>query len=278
MPLMQRSGKPTLHYRVDDFTDPWKHAGTIVLQHGFGRSAQFWYSWVPYLARYYKVVRPDLRGMGEAPVDFDPATQTTMEAYVEDTLALLDELRLDAVHFCGESSGGILGMILAAEHPERIRTLNLVSAPVDRPRKHQETFMMGHASREEALRSLGVMRWAHAIYNTAEFFPPGTDPALREWYANEIGKTDVEALCGYSELLREVTAEAHLPRIKAPVLGIYPAGTAGAQEKKLIAGIKDLRIVHVPLKFPSILTLVPATCALHVLHFAARFDGISCHE
>jgi 3-oxoadipate enol-lactonase len=77
LPYLERNGKPTLHYRVDDYTDPWRATPTIVLQHGFGRSSQFWYSWVPYLSRFYKVVRPDLRGLGASPPDFDPSIRRT---------------------------------------------------------------------------------------------------------------------------------------------------------------------------------------------------------
>jgi hypothetical protein len=39
-----------MHYEVDDFTDPWKPAETLWIQHGFGRSSRFWYHWVPPLA------------------------------------------------------------------------------------------------------------------------------------------------------------------------------------------------------------------------------------
>ena len=42
MPLIKRSGKPTLHYEVYDFTDEWKHAPVMIMQHGFGRSSEFW--------------------------------------------------------------------------------------------------------------------------------------------------------------------------------------------------------------------------------------------
>jgi hypothetical protein len=35
------------YYELDDFTDPWKEAETIVIQHGLGRNARFWYHWVP---------------------------------------------------------------------------------------------------------------------------------------------------------------------------------------------------------------------------------------
>src|SRR5574342_402553 len=64
MPLVTRAGKPTLHYELDDYTDPWRNAPYLILQHGYGRSGKFWYSWVPYLSRFYRVVRRDLRRAG----------------------------------------------------------------------------------------------------------------------------------------------------------------------------------------------------------------------
>src|SRR5258708_4666937 len=130
MPLIAGKDRPSLHYRIDDHTDPWKNAGTLVLQHGYARSSRFWHSWVPYLSRYYRLVRPDLRGHGESAVDFDPATQSTLEGYVADINAVLDHLQLDSVHYCGESFGGIIGMALAAGYPQRVRTLTLVASPV----------------------------------------------------------------------------------------------------------------------------------------------------
>lgn len=277
MPFIKRARKPTLHYRIDDFTDPWKNAGTILLQHGYGRSTQFWYGWVPYLSRFYKVVRPDLRGLGESPVDFNPATDITLDGYVEDLMAVLDELKLESVHYCGESCGGIIGMALAAGHPERVRTLSLVAAPVSLNQKTHERYAAGYASREEALRTMGAKKWAAATY----VFPPGTDPGLHEWYAGEVGKSDVEVLCGLYGLLRHASGKDFLPRIKAPVLGLYPTSgpiTSREQEEQLAAGIKNLRMIHLPTGFHSIVTLKPAVCAQHVLHFAAQYDGIACHE
>ena len=60
MPFAQKPGRPPLHYVLDDYTDPWKNAPYILLQHGNGRSGAFWYSWVPYLTRFYRVIRPEL--------------------------------------------------------------------------------------------------------------------------------------------------------------------------------------------------------------------------
>ena len=281
MPYVKRAEKPTLHYRFDDFTDPWRDAGAILLQHGYARSSRFWHGWVPHLARHYKVVRPDLRGHGDSPVDFDPATGSTLAGYVADVLAVLDELELDSVHYCGESFGGVVGMVLAAEHPERVRTLSMVSAPVYQNQKSQEVYAAGFPTREEALRTLGTRRWAAAIYGAADFFPDGIDPALRKWYVDEIGKTDAEVLCGLNGLLRHADIREYLPRIAAPTLSLYPTSgllTGSEQEALLAAGIGNLRMIHLPTRSHAVLTLYPAECAQHVLEFAAAYDDGRARE
>ena len=278
MLFVKRAGKPTLHVRIDDCTDPWTNAGTVLLQHGYARSSRFWHAWVPHLARRYQVVRPDLRGHGESPVDFDPATGSTLTEYVGDVLAVLDELKLDSVHYCGESFGGVIGMVLAAECPQRVRTLSMVSAPVYQTQQSQEVYAAGFPTREEALRTLGTRKWAEAIYGAADFFPEGTDPRLRRWYVDEIGKTDAEVLCGLNGLLRHTNVKDYLPRIEAPVLSLYPTSgllTGSEQEALLAAGIRNLRMVHLPTRSHAVLTLYPAECARHVLAFARQHDGIS---
>src|SRR6188768_2127699 len=121
MPELRRAGKPTLHYALDDYTDPWRDAPCLLLQHGYGRSGRFWYSWVPYLSRFYRVVRPDMRGLGESSADFDLAREFTLEHCVGDLLAIVDHLGADAVHICGESAGGMVCMAFAATHPKRVR-------------------------------------------------------------------------------------------------------------------------------------------------------------
>ena len=42
--------------------------------------------------------------------------------------------------------------------------------------------------------------------------------------------------------------------------------------------VPDIRIVRIPLQAHSLQIIAPATCAETLLHFAARHDGIACHE
>src|SRR5438132_538994 len=79
MPFLERPGQPRLHYELDDYTDPWKKAPCIMLQHGYARSTKFWRAWIPYLSRFYRVLRLDLRWLEASnvgrrfPADADPA-------------------------------------------------------------------------------------------------------------------------------------------------------------------------------------------------------------
>jgi 3-oxoadipate enol-lactonase len=280
MPLLKRNALPTLHYALDDFTDPWKNAPYLILQHGYGRAGAFWYSWVPYLSRHYKVVRPDLRGLGRSEAPADLETGLSAAAYIEDLVALIEALGGGPVHYCGESLGGILGMVLAAEHPDKLRTLSLVAAPVLINADTQKTFAFGHPSWPEALRAMGSRKWSEAA-NTATRFPADTDPGLLRWYAEQMGQSRVEVLVRMSRIAAGVDATPYLQRIRTPTLGLYPAQapiTIQAQEETLKKGIANLRIVHVASRHHTIQNLLPATLAKQVLYFAAQHDGIACDE
>ena len=57
-----------LAYIVDDFTDPWLKAPTLLLLHAAMGHSKRYYAWVPKLSRRYRVVRMDLRGHGDSEV------------------------------------------------------------------------------------------------------------------------------------------------------------------------------------------------------------------
>ena len=277
MPYVKRSAGPDLHYVVDDFTDPWKNAPYLILQHGNGRSGEFWYSWVPYLSRFYKVVRPDVRGLGKSAANFDLARDFTLDACVADGLALIDELGVDSVHFCGESMGGMIGMGLAAAHPARVRTLTLVSTPISINEKGKVTFADKKTAEEQ---DRGVDAWLEAS-NRSMRFPADADPRLVAWYNAEFKKSRREVQAAMGELANGANVAGFLPRIKAPVLGLYPSAgplTTPEQEQILVDSISSLTMVHLPATYHKIQLLFPASCALQLLHFMARHDGVPCRE
>jgi len=280
MPLLERHGKPALHYLIDDFTDPWRDAPYLILQHGNGRSARFWYRWVPYLARFYRVVRPDVRGLGNSPPDFDLKREFTIEHCVDDLVDLIEALGGKSVHLCGESIGGYLCIALAAKHPRLVRTLSLVSTPAYINPTAKATYAAGHASRGDAVDALGRKAWLEAT-NSSTRFPPDTDPGLLDWYNTEFIKNNPEVQRAMTTLVNTANAAAYLPAIEAPVLGLYPTGgkiTDNEQEQMLIASLRNFRLVHLPTTFHKVQLVFAAACANHVLHFISQHDGVACRE
>jgi 3-oxoadipate enol-lactonase len=280
MPELIRAGKPTLHYSVDDYTDPWKNAPLLVLQHGNGRSSRFWYGWVPYLSRYYRILRPDARGLGRSSAEFDLAAEVTVDNLVDDLRCVIDDVGAESVHFCGESMGGILGLAFAATHPERVRTLTLVSAPVYISDRMKETYSMGHKSRVDAMKEMGRDAWLKAT-NRSTRFPPESDPGLLDWYEAEFAKSNADVQLAYATLVNGANAAGFLPRVQAPVLGLYPTEgqiTSAEQEQMLMDQLRDFRIVHLPTRYHMVHHIAPASCATQLLHFIAQHDGTTCHE
>lgn len=280
MPYLKRAGQPDLHYLLDDFTDPWRDARYLILQHGNGRSSRFWYSWVPYLSRFYRVVRPDVRGLGLSSADFDVERNFTLEACIADLVAIIDQLGAESVHFCGESMGGILGVALAATHPRRLRTLTLVSTPVYISDRMKERNALGHESRVAAVKEMGIEAWVEAT-NRSMRFPPDTDPGLLDWYKKEFVSNRPEVQLAMTRLVNQANATSYLPRIEIPVLGLYPSSgpiTSEEQEQTLVANLRNLRMVHLPTSYHKVQMVFPAACANHLLHFISQHDGIACHE
>jgi len=280
MPFLERRGKPRLYYELDDYTDPWKQAPYLMLQHGYARSSKFWRACVPYLSRFYKIIRLDLRGQGQSEINFDLEHGINLDAYLGDFTDLLDHLGVASAHYCGESSAGTLGMAFAAERPQRVRTLSVVSSPVFMTEEDKRSSLHGYPNRVEALRKMGARGWLEAS-NAGRRFPADADPDMLAWTLDEMGKSDTEVLAAMFQFVSNVNVTPLLSKITAPVLGIYPVGgviTKDEHHQLLREHVKNLRLVCVPTNAHSLQIVQPALTANTVLHFIAAHDGIACHE
>lgn len=73
----------------------------------------------------YTVHAPERPGHGRTP---DRPGPVSYDDGVADTLAYLDALGLDTVDVIGFSDGAIIGLLLARDHPQRVRSLVAISA------------------------------------------------------------------------------------------------------------------------------------------------------
>lgn len=266
---------PTLHYEIDDYTDPWKNRPYLILQHGFGRNTRFWYKWVPLLSSHYRVLRLDMRGFGQSRDDFSLEGGFNLDDLAADVIKVLDTVGIEDAHYCGEAFGGTLGMQVAAQYPDRIRTLSLLSAPVILLPTLQKDYALGETSWSEAIRKHGIKKWAE-VTNRGTRFPPFMGAGFLEWYSSELARTDPETLAKFTDLCRSYDQTRFLPQIKAPVLGVYPMSRE-EQVEALRKHVQRLNIIRIDTEYFMIYQIYPEVCADAVLHFIAQHDGFAVH-
>src|SRR5215475_2350814 len=184
MPNFRPTSDLDMHYRVDDFTDPWREPQTILMLHGNAESGLAWYAWVPRLARDYRVVRPDMRGFGEStvmPADYP----WTLDRLIEDFCLLIDHLDIGRFHLVGAKIGGTIARAFAARRPDRLGTLTVVGTP--------PPLRVGAAERVPQLvrdfETHGVEYWARQ--NMAERLGGDFPHEGFEWWARFMGRTAV---------------------------------------------------------------------------------------
>jgi 3-oxoadipate enol-lactonase len=115
-------------YREDWFGEPWRKPETAVLIHGNEESSLVWYAWMPRMGQEFRVVRPDLPGLGRSriPAGFE-WSPPSLAAYVAH---VMDKAGVDSAHIIGAKAGGAIAMQFAADYPARTRTLSVVHVPV----------------------------------------------------------------------------------------------------------------------------------------------------
>jgi pimeloyl-ACP methyl ester carboxylesterase len=101
---------------------------TLLLLHGFlGTSASDFEGQIPALSQQYTILAPDLHGHGHSS-HRSSYTSTYYREDVADIVALLDALNLSRVLVLGFSDGAIVGLLLAALHPDRVTALTIHGA------------------------------------------------------------------------------------------------------------------------------------------------------
>ncbi len=102
-----------------------RDAPVVVLLHGFGSSLHTWEPWAKELATKYRVIRYDQPGFGLTGPD--PTGNYSDARGMAVLAALMDRLGVARASLIGNSMGGKIAWMFAADHPDRVSKLVLVS-------------------------------------------------------------------------------------------------------------------------------------------------------
>ncbi len=176
---------------------------TVLCLHGLSRNSADFEQLADQLCDRYRVLVPDQRGRGLSQWDSDNSRYQPL-TYVQDMWQLLDALGIGKVVVIGTSMGGLMGMLMAAQQPQRIAGLviNDVGPEVDPAGLAR---LMSYVGRDQVIRN-----WDDAVAYTRKL-----NQVCFPFYNDEQWQAMARRL--YRENEQGVPVAAYDPAIAAPI-------------------------------------------------------------
>lgn len=167
-------------------------APTLVFSNSLGATLSMWDPQMPTLLRQFRVLRCDTRGHGQSSATPGPYS---IEQLAGDVVALLDELKLESVDFCGLSMGGQTGMWLALNAPTRLKRLVLsnTAAKIGTPEIWN--------TRIEAVRKRGMNSISTAV--------------MERWFSADFRAKSPDAVAAAKQMLEGANPESYIANCAA---------------------------------------------------------------
>lgn len=108
------------HDGVKIYYEIYGQGKPMVLLHGNGGSIGSRANLIPEFASHYQVIAFDARCHGKSDC---PTGYLTYEQMASDVNAALTHLKIDSAYIWGQSDGGIVGLLMAINYPEKVRKL-----------------------------------------------------------------------------------------------------------------------------------------------------------
>ena len=293
-----------MRHRVADLDGPVHYidfggAGTpLVMVHGLGGNALNWLAVGPQLAEHYHPLAVDLAGFGQTPLF---GRSATVGAHAQLLHNFITKVVGEPAMVMGNSMGGHVSILEAAEHPEWVTSLVLVDPAIPGPHvRRPEPRMLGAIAAlsvpglaqsllDRELRSLGPEALVRRALELVCADPSRVDPEIVEAHVQltrereHLGRQNMRA---FIQATRSIGFRMADPRfwsrvaaVKAPTLIIHGSldrviPVAAARELHRNRPDWDLKIIdgagHVPmLETPELFMDAFDAWAASKLHSAA---------
>jgi 3-oxoadipate enol-lactonase len=186
-------------------------APPLILGNSLGTTPAMWDAQAAPLAARFRVVGYDHRGHGRSP---EPPGPYEIADFADDVIELLDRLEIATASYCGASIGGMVGITLAALHPDRIDRLIVCCSSAHMPPAsnwQRRAATVTAAGSVDVVADTVVERWLTPEYAAAH---PGVRARLRAMLAAS-PPAGYAAACGAIERmdLRPILGEVRAPTL-----------------------------------------------------------------
>jgi 3-oxoadipate enol-lactonase len=185
---------------------------TLMLSNSLGTTMHMWEPQMAPLTKLFRVIRYDRRGHGKSAV---PPGPYSMERFGRDVLAILDDLNIEKVHWCGLSMGGMVGQWLGANAPKRLDRIVLSNTSCYYPDP------TNWHNRIKAVKQGGIAAVADTViasWLTEDFRE--REPRITANMKSMLIASPVEGYLACCEALSTLDQRDLLPRIVSPTLVI----------------------------------------------------------
>jgi pimeloyl-ACP methyl ester carboxylesterase len=224
----------------------------VLLIHGLASSIYTWKDEILPLARGHEVVALDLPGFGES----DQPPDLTFDLFPRVVLGLLDQLGIPRASLVGNSLGGAVASVVAAQQPARVDRLVLIDAAgfnlraADRPalvRLASHPLAEAFLSRLPLRRLLVTVGLRQVFHDRTKL----TEEAVNEYLAAAWRPGTLASLrsLGASKRLDPEETEELLHRVDAPTLVVWGGEDVWippAHADRFVAAIRNAHKVVLP--------------------------------
>ena len=202
----------------------WEGAGKPILcVHGITANCRCWGVLADALAPDHRMIAMDLRGRGQSQ---KPSEGYSLDYHIKDINCLLDDLSINRAVIMGHSLGAFIGLVFAAEYPDRVDRLILVDGGGDLSKEQMDNVFDGI---KPALDRLGQVFPSSEDYlnkmKKAPYIHPWSQ-AIETYYRYEMEEVDGGVRTNIdpthiqeeAENIRKVDCAPFYHRIKCKVL------------------------------------------------------------
>lgn len=247
----------------------------LVLLHGWPLDSREWWRQLRDLSTDFRVVAWDAPGAGSSS---DPPAHARMPDWADWLAGFMDALALESAHVAGLSFGGGLALEFFRRHPNRVRSLILLSAYAG---------WGGSLPADEVAARLALIRrnvtlppeeWVPALIDT--LLPEGSDAALVEELTQMLSEAHPAATPIALEAFADSDLRESLGNVDVPTLMVYgelDVRSPRAVWEPIHTAIAGAEIVVIPGVGHMVDMQAPERCNSEIRAFLQRAESMPKH-
>ena len=188
-------------------------APALLLVHGIFEDGSYFAPQLAHFSGRRQVVLPDLRGHGRS----GPGDTATLEDFVADVVAVIDDARLERVVVGGHSMGGAVALKVAAERPDAVCGVAMLDATVLFPEE------VRRAGLEALVPALATEHWLEALrgYFGSRILDPLDPPELTDRVTASLAQARPEIARSFFASVFSSDHAGDLLQARCPLLYIH---------------------------------------------------------